>query len=331
MVKSRQVVRAIFFALLLTIFSAASASLAYGQFTLSVFSPPSPPFVDPGQKSIAELDLEPNPSTDPITLTCVVTTQIPQPVSLPTCDPSPTSPITPPAKPSLTIGTFATTSFGLYNIAVTGTSSTNSTQTITLTLNVVNVVEDYTLSVAPTTATPSSVHAGQQATTTVTVTPIANYSGNITLACLSISPAVAPSPVCSFNPPAVAVTSGGIPPTSILTITTTGPATGSLWGPRVFYALWLAVPGLALVGVGAGGVRRKNALGTLLLMAVACGLLLLPACNATKSTTSSTSGVTPNNTYTFTLTGADQNGAAPANTICTSGVNCGATVTLTVD
>jgi len=131
--------------------------------------------------------------------------------------------------------------------------------------------------------------------------------------------------VCSFNPPTVMVTSSSAAPTSVLTITTTVPTT-SRWNRRSFYALWLAIPGLALVGVGAAGTRRKNALAALLLLAMAASLLLLPACGSSKSNTTTTSSgtVTPANTYTFTLTGADQNGAAPSSTTAT-------TVTLAVN
>ena len=212
---------------------------------------------------------------------------------------------------------------GLYAITVTGDNGSTS-QTIALALNVVNVTQDYTLSVSPTTATPSPVKAGAKATTTVTVTPIASYTGNVTLACLTVSPVVALAPVCSFNPPTVAVTSG-LPPTSVLTISTTGPApTVRLWNQRSFYALWLAIPGLALVGVCAAGTRRKHVLGALSLMAVAGSLLLLPACGSSKSTSSTGGTLTPANTYTFTLTGADANGAAPSSTTAT-------TVTLAVD
>src|SRR5882672_8912089 len=284
MVNPRQVVRPLVFGLLLAVFSAASVSAAYGQFTLGVSSQLSPSAVDPGGRAVGTLDLEPNGSSDPVTLTCVVTTQIQQPVSLPTCDPSPLTPITPPARPSLTITTFSSTSFGLYNFAVTGTSASFS-QAVTLSLNVVNVTQDYTLSVSPTTATPSPVKAGASATTTVTVTPIASYTGDVTLACLTVTPTVALAPVCSFNPPTVMVTSSSAAPTSVLTITTTGPA-ARRWNQRSYYALWLAIPGLALVGVGATGARGRNVLGALLLITVASSLLLLPACGSSKSTSS---------------------------------------------
>jgi hypothetical protein len=326
MVNPRQVVRPLVFALLLAVFSAASVSVAHGQqFTLTVSSQLSPSAVDPGGSSIATLDVEPNGSSSPVsfstipcTVTPVLTTGTPQ------CLVSP-DPATPPSKPSLTVTTTGATPPGLYTVTVTGDNGSTS-QTVTLSFNVVNVTQDYTLSVSPTTAAPSPVKAGATATTTVTVTPIASYTGNVTLACLSVTPVVALAPVCSFNPSTVMVTSSSAAPTSALTITTTGPAPAARLGSQPsFYALWLTVPGLLLAGVGATATRRKTILGAISLMAVAASLILLPACGSSKSNSSTSSGtVTPANTYTFTLTGADQNGAAPSSTTA-------ATVTLAVN
>jgi hypothetical protein len=350
MVNPRQVVRALVFALLLCLLAVASASLAYGQqFTLTVSSPLSPSAVDPGGSSIATLDLAAvggfNGLVSFSTTPCTVT-PVPAIGSAPICSVSPDS-LTPPGQAFLTIttsgGTPATggTPPGLYTVVVTGTSA-GSSQSLTLTLNVVNVTEDYTLSVSPTTATPSPVPAGSISTTLVTVTPIANYSGTVTLACLSVTPVVQAAPYCSFTatsgsgslPPGTVQVSPGASATATLTITTLGPIplTG-LRNPRIFYALWLLFPGLAFVGVGATATRRKNLLGALLLLAVASGLLLMPACGSSTRTNSPNGEITPKNTYIFTLTAVDQNGAAPANaSTCPTGQTCNTvTVTLAVN
>jgi trimeric autotransporter adhesin len=318
MVNPRQVVRAILFALLLPLFSAASVSLAYGQDFSITPSALYPSSVDPGGSSTATIDLEATGGFDSsVALSCAVVPSNPAAVSPPQCTPSPASQIPPADGPALTITTTGTTSPGLYTITVTGTSGSITHTSGPLALNVVNITEDYTLSVSPTTATPGSVAAGGSATTTVSVTPIGSYGSSgghmVTLACYSVSPVVAASPYCSFNPPTVTVTSGTAP-TSAMTITSLGPTpvTG-LRGRRIFYALWLVVPGLALVGVGATGSRRKNTLGALLLLAMAGGLLLMPSCNSAPATNSPNGEITPNNTYTFTLTAADENGAVPSN------------------
>jgi len=333
MVNSRQVVRAIILAALLFALSAASVSLAYGQqqFTLAV-SPLHPvPGVDPGGSATATVDLEPvGTFASPISLSCTVasnqfTTNLPQ------CVVSPGSAIPPADGPALTITTTggtgsSRTQAGTYQITVTATGG-STTQTVILHLSVVDLTEDYTLSVSPTTAIPSPIPAGSSATTTVSVLPIGSYVGNVTLACLSVTPIVTAAPYCSFNPATVSIT-GSAGATSVLSINTFGaaPSTTKLWNPRMFYAFWLAVPGLALVGTRASGSYRKKLVGLLFLVAIAGGLLLIPACNtSTVGTTALNGQVTPNNTYNFTLTGADTNGAGPSNVTVDQ-----ATVTLAV-
>jgi len=333
MVHPRQVVRAIVFALLLSVFAATSVSLALGQasFGLSVPGGLHTPSVNPGENATATIDLTAIDGFDsPVSLSCQVTsgpTTISPPA--PVCGPpSPPSAI-PPAQPALTVTTFNATPAGTYQFTLTGTSG-SITQTAILYLNVTDLTENFALSVLPTTATPSPVPAGSPATTTVTVTGIGSYTGHqVTLSCVSITPIVAGAPVCSFGtPPTPVQVTSGVPATATLTITTFGPTTtGRLSSPRMFYALWLAVPGLVLVGASATGACRKKLMGWLLLLTVASGILFMPACNAV-TTVNPPNGpngeVTPNNTYTFTITGVDENGVSPSTTTPT-------TVTLAVN
>ncbi len=332
MVNPRQIVRAIISASLLFVLSAAFASLAYGQqFTLSVSAFRPAIGVDPGGSATATVDLEPIGSFDEsVSLSCVVTSNQ-FTTNLPQCVVSPGSAIPPADGPALTItttggtGTSATAA-GTYQVTVTGTGGT-TTQTQTLYLSVADLTEDYTLSVSPTTAIPSPLPAGSAATTTVTVLPIGSYSGQVTLACLSVFPIVTGGPYCAFDPPTVSISSstGAI---STLTITTFGPSTSSkLWNLRMFYAFWLAVPGLALVGACGTLSHRKNLLALFFLVTIAGSLLLLSACPGPPGVTALNGQITPNNTYTFTLTGADANGAAPSNVPPNADV---ATVTLRV-
>jgi hypothetical protein len=180
------------------------------------------------------------------------------------------------------------------------------------------------------------VSAGNGATATILVTPVAGYSGSVTLSCESITPVVLAAPICAFSPQPVVIVNGAAPPAT-LTISTYGTTTdpvakASRW--RIFYAFWWAVPALALIGTGATSAKkgkkgRTTLMGLIFLMAVASSLLFLPSCNST-STTSNTSNtsnlVTPKNTYTITLNGVDANGISPGNTTGT-----GATVTLIVN
>ena len=318
MVNLRQAVRPIILASLLFALSAASVSLAYGQqFTLSVSALHPAIGVDPGGSATATIDIEPIGTFDePVSLSCAVTSNQ-FTTNLPQCLVSPGSAIPPADGPALTITTTggtgdAATAAGTYQVTVTGTGGT-TTQTVILYLSVADLTEDYTLSVSPTTAIPSPLPAGSSATTTVTVLPIGSYSGQVTLACLSVSPIVTAAPYCTFDPATVSISSS-TGATSTLTITTFGQATSSrLWNLRMFYAFWLAVPALALMGARQPRRSRKKLLAVFFLMLVAGSLLLLPACGGRVGTQALNGQITPKNTYTFTLTGSDANGAAPSN------------------
>jgi hypothetical protein len=271
----------------------------------------NPSSVVPGISSTSTISVGTlNGFTGTVDLTCQLTPA--QSTGMPTCAVSPSS-VTPPAAPSLTVKTNSTTPPTLYTVTVTGTAGALTHQ-VTLNMTVLAVTPDYTITVT-TPVAPSTVHAGSGATGIITVTPINGYTGNVTLSCSAITPTATPAPVCTFSPAIVAITSSV--QTSTLTISTTGPAAASFL-PRVFYALWLPLPGLALVGLrwGTSGARRGKLLSlSLLFCLIGTGLLLMPACGGTSSSTSTTGGaVTPKNTYTFTLTGADANALAPSNT-----------------
>ncbi len=321
-----RIVPAALLALLLSLFSLASASSAYGQATFTMTIPGlNHPSIDPTESATGSITLTPvGGFNSPVSLSCQIT-------SGPATDPSPPqcltniAPVVPPGVAALTINTTNQTASGLYSFLITGTGG-GITQTASVSLTVQPLSEDYTLSVAPTTATPGSIQAGAVATTTITVSPIGTYANNnpphvITFSCLSIAPPVTLAPVCSFSPAAVTVS----PTTSLsstLTITTTGPTpTTRLWNHRIFFAFWLAIPALGLVGLTTTGTRRKSFLGAFLLTILAASIVVLPACGST--TTLGTNGDTPAGTYTFTITGADESGAPPSNTSTT-------TVTLTV-
>jgi hypothetical protein len=80
----------------------------------------------------------------------------------------------------------------------------------------------------------------------------------------------------------------------------------------MFYALWLPVPGLVLIGLGFGSrsSRQKNLMGFLLLWTVLASLIVLPACGSSSS--GGNSG-TPAGTYTVTISGTDANRVTQSN------------------
>jgi hypothetical protein len=304
------------------------AASAQANFTLTM-TPFSPYAVNPGGTSSASITLSAlNGFNGTVDLTCQVTPQ-PTGYSDSDCQLSPVS-VTPPADATVTVTTPAWPA-ALYTITITGTATVSGTpysESAQQNLTVLAVSPDFTITVTKVVA-PSSVHAGSGGWGTISVNPINGYtvpSGGVTLSCASITPLVTIPPVCSFNPNPVMP---GENLTSTLTISTTGPTTtGAVAHAQRWYALWLPLPLLALAGLGARSRKRLRRACCLLVLLVAAGALLLtPACSSSSTTTTSTTGVTPNNTYTFTLMGVDANGVTSSNT----GTNTAPTVTLTVD
>lgn len=160
------------------------------------------------------------------------------------------------------------------------------------------------------TATPTSVGPGSSATATVTVAPQLGYTGTVNLAC-SISPQItgepasaATAPTCVVSPTSVTVTSTeSAPPTTQLTFTAASPTKSALQrSPRIFYALWLFVPGLVFLGIGSKGSRRRRALGLWMMGLLLLTILFISAC---VSYTHLGNVGTPPGQYTVTITGQD--------------------------
>jgi len=156
-------------------------------------------------------------------------------------------------------------------------------------------MSDFSMIVTPTSG--SVPVAGDTATYQVQLTPHPVYGTNIALACTGL-PAGAS---CAFTNNPVSLQGPG---SSTLNIPTTvrPPTTpvGSLL-VRHFYAFWLMVPGLCLLGVGFGGGRRRGRIaGVLFLWVTFALLLLLPACGS-QPAQAPVSGTPPGN-YTITVT-----------------------------
>jgi hypothetical protein len=197
-------------------------------------------------------------------------------------------------------------------------------------MTVLGVTPQFTITVGKA-ASPGSVPAGSSGVAVININPIYGYTApapGVTLSCSSITPLVTIPPICSFNP-------NPVPPgftSSTLTISTYGPVTttGALVGPRSIYAMWLPLPMLAVMGMGAavGAKRARKVWGLVALFVLSGTLLLMPACgNNTTTTTTTPNGVTPNGNYTFTISGVDSTGVGSSN--AGSG-STGPTVSLTV-
>jgi uncharacterized repeat protein (TIGR01451 family) len=186
--------------------------------------------------------------------------------------------------PSLQAGSTATITMILVPTATTnGSSSSFNGGAVTATAansspvqtTVFAQMSDFTMTAGPNSFAINN--AGDSARYTIQLTPHPIYSGSIALTCTGLPNASS----CPFttSPVTLPTTSPGA---TTMTITTTARPVVTTRVNRLsgrFFAIWLSLPGLALVGFGAGGRRRRRIAG-LFLMCFLCGLLLLqPACS----------------------------------------------------
>lgn len=218
----------------------------------------------------------------------------------------------------------------LYNLAI---DPSKTVSTLVLPNNRDVIIMAATLVAIPgfatTAGTPSATTVSPGSSITVPASAIseAGYSnGTVTFAC-AVSPQIqswqsATPPSCTFSPTS-ALVNVGAPGASTLTFTPAAASTSAMAGQssRWIYALWLPIPGLALVGIGAGSrtSQRRRLLGLLLLGLLLTGVLTMPAC---VSYTHLGNVGTPPGQYTIIITGTDQNGNTQLGT--------GGSVTVTV-
>ncbi len=175
--------------------------------------------------------------------------------------------------------------------------------------------------------TPAAVAPGTSATSTVSLTAYNGYSSPVNLSC-TVTGAGSPAPACSgassFSPnPATPASPAA---TSTLTITTTANHAENFVPRKLFYALWMPIGGIALVGMGftSKEQRRRKLMGLLMLGMILTTLLIMPACGGSSSGGGGGggSGGTPAGAYTVTITGTGTDAAA---------ITQSAQVTLTVN
>ena len=318
----------------------ASTAVAQGtsEFTLTAESF-SPNAVAPSGVSSAEIIVGlPTPSSPGVTvnLSCQVTGQ-PGATNPPQCIVSPAS-VTSPGTTTATVTTQSTTTTQAYSVTITGTGPTTTYTTPALPLTVLAVSPAFTISVTGAVA-PTSVPAGNGAQATVTVNPLYGYvtpnGGGITLSCASMTPLVTIPPTCSFAYPNGSTSlqlNGTTSQPATLNITTFGPITTGAHKKSTAFGFWLSLPLLGLVGFGAaaGGKRIRGAWTVMALLTLSGAFVLTAGCGSTNpNSTTTPNGVTPANTYIFTIAGVDSNGVVSSNT-ASSTTNTAPSVSLTV-
>jgi len=283
-----------------------SASLIVNNFQLQV----SQPFLagaDAGSQQAAKVSLTPNYSGS-FNATCDATVFSGQ------CSVTPGNPIPIAAGTATTLtltvnipNTAAPQPTNSYNINLTVTDSSGQpTQILPLPLT---VIQDFTVGSLTPSAT-QTITAGQSVSYNLSVLPVgSSFANAVTLSC-SGAPAIS---LCSFSPNPV--TPGTSSAAVVMTISTTS-SSASLFQQRpdraVFsssYALWLALPALALLGNR--GRRTKHAKLTLRASLLGLFLLvfLLPSCGGGGSnggdggSGGQQQGTKPG-TYTINVTGA---------------------------
>jgi hypothetical protein len=160
-------------------------------------------------------------------------------------------------------------------------------------------ITDFSVSATP---AQQTVTAGQNTSFTVTLAPAPINSSFTATVSMSDSGLPAAS-TGTFTTSSVSM-SGSTQASTTLNISTTARpvTTGSLFRGHGFYATWLPIGGLSLLGLGAGASKKRRTwIGIALLGLLAALLLLQPGCGSSSPT--STTGGTPAGTYTITLTG----------------------------
>jgi len=178
-------------------------------------------------------------------------------------------------------------------------SSANDTNTANSGQSVANAsftATGFSVSIAPSAQT---VAAGQSAQYTVVVAPTQGvFASNVSLSCSALPAGAA----CNFTTSTITLNGGAGSASTVLNLSTTAqptPTAAAPWrGP--LYALWLMVPGMAFLGLGAEGKRRRTWLRRFALMLFVALVLLLPACHSAK--TQPTVAGTPSGTYPLTVT-----------------------------
>jgi hypothetical protein len=167
------------------------------------------------------------------------------------------------------------------------------------------------------TAVTPSVNAGDTATVQVTFCPTTQNGYNATITpSQTTSPSMVTATSPTFNPTSVTIAGTSCSTTTLSIATVARPVnSGSLLRRGAFYAAWLPIGGLSLIGLGIGVSRKRRRwlVGAVLFM-IAGIVFLQPGCGSA-STPAPTPGGTLANTYTINITGTASAGASHSTSV----------------
>jgi hypothetical protein len=171
-----------------------------------------------------------------------------------------------------------------------------------------NIVD---FAITASTSTPV-INAGDTATFQVVFKPTSNFGYNATITpSQTTSPAMVTATTPIFNPTTITL-SGSASASTMLSIATVARPVpvASLFRRGSFYAGWLPIGGLSLLGLGLGaGRKRRRWLAGAVLCLIAGAILLQSGCGSSSSSPS-TGGGTQAGIYTITIQGSAGTGAA---------------------
>jgi uncharacterized repeat protein (TIGR01451 family) len=172
---------------------------------------------------------------------------------------------------------------------------------------------EHVVDFAITASTPTPINAGDTATIQVTFCPAIpgeDYTGTITPS-QTTNPSMVTATTPIFTPTTVALSGSACEKTTLSIVTVARPVTtGSLLRRGSFYATWLPIGGLSMIGLGIGvGRRRRRWLVGAVVCVIAGAILLQSGCGSASSSTP-TPGGTQAGIYTITISGSAGTGAS---------------------
>jgi len=171
-----------------------------------------------------------------------------------------------------------------------------------------NIVD---FSIKASTSTPT-INAGDTATFQVVFKPTSSLGYNATITPgQTTSPSMVTQPAPTFTPLTVTLSGSGSAPTTLSIATVARPVvTGSLLRRGSFYAAWLPIGGLSLVGLGIGAGRKRRRWLAGAVLGLIAGIMLLQLGCGSSSSSTTTGGGTQAGIYTITITGSAGTGAS---------------------